>query len=70
MMADKQSDLETMTFNDVEGIGRRVFYTLTDESSVTKHRTQKLLAHLIENLVDKNLLTKDEVDGMLKDSVM
>jgi len=69
-MTDKPFDLESMTFNDVEGIGRRVFYTLTDESSETKHRTQKLLAHLIEKLVAKNMLNEDDVDGMLKDDVM
>lgn len=69
-MANERFDQEAMTFSDVEEIGRRVFCTLTDEASVTKHRTQKLLAHLIEHLVDKNSLTKSEVDQMLKDSVM
>jgi hypothetical protein len=70
MMDDKQFDLEAMTHIDEDEIGRRVFYTLTDDASVTKHRTQKLLSHLIERLVDTEVLTRGEVDDMLKHSVL
>lgn len=44
----------------------RVYYTLTDEpKDLMPHRIANVLAGVIEKLVEKNLLTEDELDEIL-----
>lgn len=44
----------------------RVYYTLTDEpKDSATHRIANVLAGIIEKLVEKDLLTEDELDEIL-----
>jgi hypothetical protein len=76
---------EKETYSDVEELGRRVFYTLTDVSEgkpirvsdaarpmklyIAAHRQAMFLSLLCEKLESKGILSKDEIENMLFDTV-
>ncbi len=80
-----RESLEEKTYADVEELGRRVFYTLTDvsegkpisvadASQPTKlhhaaHRQAMFLSMLCEKLEAKGVLSRDEIQDMLFDTV-
>ena len=66
-MPNRNDVLRDETFKgEVEDVGTRVFYTLTDkQSQFQAHRASKLLSSLIELLHKKNIVTDEELDEML-----
>jgi hypothetical protein len=80
-----RESLEQKTYADVDELGKRVFYTLTDvsegkpisvadASKPTKlhhaaHRQAMFLSLLCAKLEAKGVLTKDEIEAMLFDTV-
>jgi hypothetical protein len=80
-----RESLERKTYADVDELGRRVFYTLTDVSegktlSVAEASQPTKLYHaagrqamflslLCEKLEAKGVLTKDEIEALLFDTV-
>jgi hypothetical protein len=69
-MPTREENLATRTHKE-EGLdtGRRVFYTLTDDKDLAGHRSAKLLALLIENLVQRGRLSERDLDNMLLEIV-
>jgi hypothetical protein len=64
------NEWEEETYSDVEELGRRVFYTLTDVSGGKPiHRQAMFLSLLCEKLESKGILSKDEIENMLFDTV-
>jgi hypothetical protein len=77
--------LEQKTYSDVEALGQRVFYTLTDvsegksisvadASQPTKlhyaaHRQAMFLSMLCEKLEAKGILSRNEIQDILFDTV-
>jgi len=70
-VANKEDILREKTYKgDVEELEQRVFYVLTDnvkkvEQQWTLHRTAKAVAHLVELLHAKKIISDDEVDELL-----
>ena len=80
-----RESLEEKTYADVEELGRRVFYTLTDASEgkpisvadasqptklhYAAHRQAMFLSMLCEKLEAKGVLSRDEIQDMLFDTV-
>lgn len=50
---------------DVDEVGRRVYYTLTEKTGTSGHRTAKCLSLLIELMHKKGLLSEQELDDLL-----
>ena len=72
-MSSKEDFLRNRTFKD-QGLplSQRVFYTLHQDSQthdLQAHRTTKLLALLIEHLHTRKLLSEDEIDNLLVESI-
>jgi hypothetical protein len=69
-MPTREEILATKTHKE-EGLdtGRRVFYTLTDDKSLMGHRSAKLLALLVENLVQRGRLSESDLDDILLEIV-
>jgi hypothetical protein len=67
-VANKETILRDKTFKE-EGmeVGRRVFYTLSDDKTVQGHRTTKAVALLVELLREKNIMSEKELDDLLFD---
>ena len=79
-----RASLETKTYAEVEELGRRVYYTLTDvsdgktisvaeASQPTKlhyaaHRQAMFLSMLCEKLEAKGILSRDEIQDLLFDT--
>lgn len=55
--------------NQVDDLERRVFYTLTNDEKLTVHRTVKAVALLVKILKDKQLLTEEEIDKFLLETI-
>jgi hypothetical protein len=66
-MAKKDEVLEKLTYKgQCADNSHRVYYTLTDEpKDMAIHRIANVLSGVIEKLVEKDLLTEDELDEIL-----
>ena len=63
-MATKEEILNERTNRDLP-IAQRVYYTLTDNEGIKSKQTAKTLGLLIENLVNKGILSREDTDDML-----
>jgi hypothetical protein len=65
-MPYKSDILRDSTYKgQVETIEQRVFYTLHDGKDLQAHRNSKLLAHLIEHLMEREVITESDLDEWL-----
>lgn len=66
----KEDILRQKTYKD-QGVdlNRRVFYTLQEDKSLQAHRNTKAIALVINHLREKNLISDDEIDGLLFDCI-
>jgi len=63
-MATKEDILNEKTNRDLQ-IAQRIYYTLTDNEEIKAKQTAKTLGLLIENLVNKGILSGEDIDDML-----
>jgi hypothetical protein len=68
-MYDPKYDEELLTFSHLEKIEERVYHTLAQDKVLTGHRTAKAIAGLFQRLHTKGVLTKEEIDAILRESV-
>ncbi|HBA71177.1 MAG TPA: hypothetical protein DER40_10210 [Geobacter sp.] len=68
-MTDPKYDEELLTFSHLEKIEERLYYTLTQDKELTGHRTAKAIAGLFQQLHTNGVLTKEEVDAILRECV-
>ena len=64
-MSTRDDILEAETFRDQEEISERIYRTLTADITLDKHRIAKAISILIEQLVEKDVIAKDEIDDLL-----
>lgn len=65
-MPDEEDILREQTHKgDGLSVKKRVFYTLQDRKDTQAYRNSKLLALLVEKLVEENILSDDEIDEFL-----
>ena len=69
-MPTKEAVLNEQTYKD-QGLdmGRRVFYTLTDDERLSAHRTAKYLALLTEKLDAQGVLDGEQIDELLLQAI-
>jgi hypothetical protein len=67
-MATKEDILNEKTNSDLP-IAQRIYYTLTDNEEIKAKQTAKTLGLLIENLVNKSILSGEHIDDMLFEMV-
>ena len=69
-MADLDDILYEKTHKE-EGLdlGRRVFYTLSDDKSLQAHRNSKAIALLVGLLREKGHLSDEEMDKLLLECI-
>jgi hypothetical protein len=63
-MATKEDIVNEKTNRDLP-VAQRIYYTLTDNEKINAKQTAKTLGLLIENLVDKGILSGEDIDDML-----
>jgi len=63
-MATKEDILNEKTNRDLP-VAQRIYYTLTDNEKINAKQTAKTLGLLIENLVNKGILSGEDIDDML-----
>jgi hypothetical protein len=63
-MAIKEDILNEKTNRDLP-VAQRIYYTLTDNEEIKAKQTAKTLGLLIENLVNKGILSGEDIDDML-----
>jgi len=63
-MATKEDILNEMTNRDLP-VAQRIYYTLTDNEEINAKQIAKTLGLLIENLVNKGMLSGEDIDDML-----
>jgi len=63
-MATKEDILNEKTNRDLP-VAQRIYYTLTDNEEIKAKQTAKTLGLLIENLVNKGILSGEDIDDML-----
>jgi hypothetical protein len=63
-MATKEDILNEKTNRD-HPVAQRIYYTLTDNEKIHAKQTAKTLGLLIENLVNKGILSGEDIDDML-----
>jgi hypothetical protein len=63
-MATKEDILNEKTNRDLP-VAQRIYYTLTDNEEIMARQTAKTLGLLIENLVNKDILSGEDIDDML-----
>ena len=63
-MATKEDILNEKTNRDLP-VAERIYYTLTDNEKINAKQTAKTLGLLIENLVNKGILSGEDIDDML-----
>jgi len=63
-MATKKDILNEKTNQDLP-VAQRIYYTLTDNEEIKAKQTAKALGLLIENLVNKGILSGEDIDDML-----
>ncbi|MDD2850682.1 MAG: hypothetical protein PHY09_02160 [Desulfuromonadaceae bacterium] len=70
-MPTRESVLEELTYLDEETVSGRIFRSLhtPNDNDFSKIKTIKLLGELISILRQKDLITDDEIDDMLLESV-
>jgi len=56
--------LNEMTNRDLP-VAQRIYYTLTDNEEINAKQIAKTLGLLIENLVNKGMLSGEDIDDML-----
>ena len=64
-MPTRDDILEAETFRDQEDINERIYRTLTADITLDKHRIAKAISILIEQLIEKDVIAKDEIDDLL-----
>lgn len=65
-MPNRDEILRDKTYKeDGVDVGRRVFYTLTDNKGMQGHRTTKVLALLVERLHAAGMLDETTLDDLL-----
>jgi hypothetical protein len=70
-MPNKEDILREKTFKgDVDELEKRIFYTLTDEKQLEIGRLCKAYSILLKMLHEKNILTNEEIDEILFETVM
>lgn len=69
-MPNKDDILREKTFKE-EGMetDRRVFYTLTEDKDLASHRTSKALALLVRLLSERGVLSEEDIDELLFQSI-
>jgi hypothetical protein len=50
-------------------LGRRVFYTLSDDKALQPHRNSKAIAVLLKHLSEKGYISDSEIDHLLLESI-
>ena len=69
-MPNREHILYEKTYKgQVDELEKRVFYTPTGEEKLSAHRVAKAVALLVKALSDKKLLTDDEIDALLLESI-
>ena len=63
-MATKEDILNEKTNRDLP-VAQRIYYTLTDNEEINAKQIAKTLGLLIENLVNKGMLSGEDIDDML-----
>ena len=63
-MATKEDILNEKTNRDHPD-AQRIYYTLTDNEKINAKQTAKTLGLLIENLVNKGILSGEDIDDIL-----
>jgi hypothetical protein len=63
-MATKEDIVNEKTNRDLP-VAQRIYYTLTDNEKINAKQTAKTLGLLIENLVNKGILSGEDIDDML-----
>ena len=63
-MATKEDILNEKTNRDLP-VAQRIYYTLTDNEEINAKQIAKTLGLLIENLVNKGILSGEDIDDML-----
>jgi len=63
-MATKEDILNEKTNRDLP-VAQRIYYTLTDNEKIKAKQTAKTLGLLIDNLVNKGILSGKDIDNML-----
>jgi hypothetical protein len=63
-MASKEDILKKKTHRD-HPVAQRIYYTLTDNEEIKAKQTAKTLGLLIENLVNKGILSGEDIDDIL-----
>jgi hypothetical protein len=63
-MATKEDILNKKTNRDLP-VAQRIYYTLTDNEEIKAKQTAKTLGLLIENLVNKGILSGEDIDDIL-----
>jgi hypothetical protein len=63
-MATKEDILNEKTNRD-HPVAQRIYYTLTDNEKINAKQTAKTLGLLIENLVNKGILSGEDIDDIL-----
>ena len=65
-MPDKDEFLREKTFKgEYDTTSERVFYCVWDDDRFRDHRCARLLGFLTQRLIDKGLLTEEELDDEL-----
>jgi hypothetical protein len=63
-MAIKEDILNEKTHRDLP-VAQRIYYTLTDNEEIKARQTAKTLGLLLENLVNKGILSGEDIDDIL-----
>ena len=63
-MATKEDILNEKTNRDLP-VAQRIYYTLTDNEEINAKQIAKTLGLLIENLVNKGILSGEDIDDIL-----